>query len=228
MPSALLDYKNPNVSACGTSAIDSLGEVSFQTFGVHYRFRSNRVEHLAHMMEIPIEWEISRGPINRSYEWHAEPDCHRLYVDGEKLIESDDIEAILDCLESDLQIHLADRSPGRVFIHAGVVRWQGCAIVIPGRSFSGKSTLVAAFIRAGASYYSDEFAVIDFEGFVHPYHRLLSLRRPHARPERSTAEQLGGQRGAIPSKSPSSWSCNIALALYGGRRNFREGGRCWK
>jgi hypothetical protein len=48
--------------------------------------------------------------------------------------------------------------------------------VIPGLSFSGKTTLVRALIEAGATYYSDEFAVLDEDGFVHPYPRRLSVR----------------------------------------------------
>ena len=43
-----------------------------------------------------------------------------------------------------------------------IVTWgRGRAIVIPGRTFSGKSTLVAELVRAGATYYSDEYAVED-------------------------------------------------------------------
>jgi uridine kinase len=41
-------------------------------------------------------------------------------------------------------------------------------IAIPGRSFSGKTSLVTALVRAGAVYYSDEFAVIDRDGLVRP------------------------------------------------------------
>jgi hypothetical protein len=34
-------------------------------------------------------------------------------------------------------------------------------------SYSGKTTLVSELIRAGATYYSDEYAVIDERGRVH-------------------------------------------------------------
>src|SRR4051795_2847365 len=40
-------------------------------------------------------------------------------------------------------VRIPDRSPRRVFIHAGVVGWNGGAILIPGASFSGKTRLVA-------------------------------------------------------------------------------------
>lgn len=70
---------------------------------------------------------------------------------------------------------IAELSP-LVFLHAGVVAIGGQALVIPGTSRSGKSTLVRALIEAGAVYYSDEYAVLDGDGLVHPYARPLSLR----------------------------------------------------
>ena len=51
---------------------------------------------------------------------------------------------------------------------AGVVGWENRAIVMPGASFAGKTTLVRAWLEAGATYYSDEFAVLDRAGRVHP------------------------------------------------------------
>lgn len=67
-------------------------------------------------------------------------------------------------------------APYRMFVHAGVVGWRGRAIVLPGPSHSGKTTLVAALLRRGASYLSDEYAVIDPSGRVHPYPRAPRVR----------------------------------------------------
>lgn len=63
-----------------------------------------------------------------------------------------------------------------VFIHAGVVEYGGRALLLPGPSFAGKSTLVAALVRAGATYYSDEFAILDAEGRVNQYREPIALR----------------------------------------------------
>lgn len=78
----------------------------------------------------------------------------------------------------DLEVALSRAIDGRILVHAGAVGWRGRAILVPGRSGSGKSELVAALVRAGADYLSDEFAVLDREGKVHPYRRPLALRRP--------------------------------------------------
>jgi hypothetical protein len=83
--------------------------------------------------------------------------------------------AALQTLCSNLQMKMAELSPQAVFIHAGVVGWKGRAIVLPGRSFSGKSTLVAELLRRGATYYSDEFAVLR-DGFVHAFPCPLHIR----------------------------------------------------
>ncbi len=101
---------------------------------------------------------------------------HLLYGNAARLGRSMELDKVLDALESDLKLYVAEFAPDRLFVHAGVVGWQGQAILIPGRSFTGKSTLVAELVRAGATYYSDEYAVLDAEGLVHPYSRPISLR----------------------------------------------------
>src|SRR5262245_29166046 len=79
------------------------------------------------------------------------------------------VEDAFTWLSQDIDNMVAQRSRAMLFVHAGVVGWRGLAIVIPGRSHSGKSTLVAELVRRGAVYYSDEFAVLDETGRVHPY-----------------------------------------------------------
>jgi hypothetical protein len=102
-------------------------------------------------------------------------------------------------LESDLQLFVAEAARRRVFVHAGVVGWRGRALLIPGRSFTGKTSLVAALVRAGATYYSDEYAVLDARGRVHPYPRLLSIREAGSdTPRRCPPEALGGRAGSRP------------------------------
>lgn len=104
----------------------------------------------------------------------------------------------LDLLRSCLEFHIANGARARLFVHAGVVEWRGRAILIPGRSRSGKTTLVAALVRAGARYYSDEFAVLDGHGRVHPWARPLRIRRPGLSPHSRTVEDLGGRAGQRP------------------------------
>ena len=79
---------------------------------------------------------------------------HIGYRNVARLARSLKLEAVLQAIESDLQLYVAENARRRVFIHAGVVAWKGKAILIPGRSFTGKTTLVAELVKAGASYYA--------------------------------------------------------------------------
>lgn len=83
---------------------------------------------------------------------------------------------VIETLERRLHFYLACLCQQAVFVHAAVVGWGCGAVVIPGRSFSGKSTLTLALLEAGASYLSDEYAVIDQSGWIHPFPRPLSRR----------------------------------------------------
>ncbi len=118
-----------------------------------------------------------------------------LYRDAQRLARTHDIDELFATLEEDLKLHVAIGAPSRVFLHAGVVGWRGRAIVLPGRSFAGKSTLVSALVKAGATYYSDEYAVFDARGRVHPFARPLKLRpRPGEVDAEEPPEMRAGKR----------------------------------
>ncbi len=86
-----------------------------------------------------------------------------------------------------------------MFLHAGVVAWQGSAIILPGKTFSGKSTLVAELIKLGATYYSDEYAVIGQDMKVRPFPKAISLRTSGNRNQIDVPlEQLGAVIGKRP------------------------------
>jgi hypothetical protein len=109
-----------------------------------------------------------------------------------------DLTLVVGMLDSEIRRWVADHATN-VFVHAGAVAHHGRAIVIPGGSFSGKTSLVVELVRAGAEYYSDEYAIIDDRGLVHPYARPLSIRRPGAdEDDRRTVESLGGRAGTEP------------------------------
>jgi hypothetical protein len=124
---------------------------------------------------------------------------HVAYSDALRLARERELEPVLSALETDIRQQVSAMAPRRVFVHAGAVGWRGRAIVIPGRSFTGKSTLVAALVRAGASYYSDEYAVLDPRGRVHPFPKPLSLREPGSYlGEDTPVSELGGRAGGRP------------------------------
>jgi hypothetical protein len=123
---------------------------------------------------------------------------HRLYEDSRCLRESDDLDAILAALESAVQFTMACCARKKLFVHAGVVGWHGGVILLPGRTHSGKSSLVAALVRAGATYYSDEYAVLDDAGLVHPFARPLGIRDADGHIRSVSAQSLGAAVGDAP------------------------------
>ncbi len=120
---------------------------------------------------------------------------HTVYSDLQILARSENESDLYEEFERDVDSFVAATSTAALFIHAGVVGWNGKAIVIPGRSFTGKTTLVAEFLRAGATYYSDEFAVFDRNGYLHPFSRPLGVR-------------LDGS-GTQTKKAPCEFECRI-------------------
>jgi hypothetical protein len=58
---------------------------------------------------------------------------------------------------------------------------------------------VAELVRAGATYYSDEYAVLDRRGRIHPFATPLHVRKEgNWKQERQTVEALGGRSGGKP------------------------------
>ena len=124
-------------------------------------------------------------------------------------------------LESEIRQSVAAGAERRTFVHAGVVGWRGRAIVVPGRSRSGKTTLVAELVKAGALYLSDEFAVLDGRGRVHPFAKPLSIRGAgRVRPARAVAARGGARRLLRDAAAPGG-----ARGPRGAPAGRRRGGR---
>jgi hypothetical protein len=124
---------------------------------------------------------------------------HLLYADSQVIGRATSLDSIFETFESNLQLHVAENARRRTFLHAGVVGWRGRAVVIPGRSFTGKTTLVQELVRAGATYYSDEYAVLDARGLVHPYPKPLGIRSEGSTTQtKQWADSLGGRTGVKP------------------------------
>lgn len=108
-----------------------------------------------------------------------------LYADAQRLARSADIDDALERFAADVELAVAELARGWVFVHSAVVGFADAAVLLPGPSGSGKSTLTLALLRAGATCYSDEFAVLDPRGRVHPFvrastgpHRVTVPRKP--------------------------------------------------
>lgn len=103
----------------------------------------------------------------------SEPEpSYLLEADGRPMVRTSDAGEIAEAFEGDLECLVAERSPRRVFLRAGVVGWRDRAIVIAGGPRSGKSTLVRALVARGATCFSEEYAVLR-GSTVEPYSSCL-------------------------------------------------------
>jgi hypothetical protein len=180
-----------------------LCSVDCASFGVMFRLAAESGPLLATMQKCaPLGIEPCAALVGDVREFTllgAEGDYYRLIADNEIVGESPVLRTLLDQLARELMVHVANHAPDRVFMHAGVVAWLGRALVLPGASFAGKTTLVAELVRAGATYYSDEYAVIDVHGQVHPYARDLQMREVGGVVQTAMAvEALDGIAGTQP------------------------------
>lgn len=158
--------------------------IDFEAFGVEIGIDGDAPEILSRLRNILPDVI----PNNLRFMKRANP-AHLFKIEHEKSsgeirISKNDEEVsvyrnadrLIEYLCSQIRITVAEFAESKVFLHAGAVGWKGSAIIIPGKSFSGKTTLVSELIRQGAEYYSDEYAVLDEDGFLHPYPKMLSMR----------------------------------------------------
>lgn len=179
----------------------------FVSHGVSIGVRADDPELLDRASQcFPPGWEPSASAspdawysLVRSAEADGARTRYALFQNDEKLDEGYRVTRLLESMDRAIRVQVGRRAPERLFVHAGAVAWKHRCIVLPGRSGWGKTTLVAALVRAGAIYCSDEYAVLDAEGLVHPYARDLSFRQgAHRRVRRNAAADFGGQDATQP------------------------------
>lgn len=173
-------------------AFPRANELTFQSYGLRIGLRANKPGALGQLIErLPPGWKpIRAGVVDKLYslivgDAAGAPRRYSFLYAGPRhggqalrLLQTMDMAKLVKVFEDDLHLYVATYARRRLFVHAGVVGVNGHAILLPGRSLAGKSTLVFALMQAGATVYSDEFAVLDSRGYVHPYARPLSLRSP--------------------------------------------------
>jgi hypothetical protein len=131
---------------------------------------------------LPTGWSVSDEAESDDVSWRF---AVLRDANGYRVIQGDgyeqvcgDLDLAVWLLRTQMRRYVGHHSENLVFVHAGVVAYQGRAILLPGHSFAGKSTLVVALVRAGADYYSDEFAMLDEAGRVAKYLEPIQLRGP--------------------------------------------------
>lgn len=169
-------------------------QLLFESFGVPLRVCASTEEVLVRIEQLlPLE-RTDRGSVLTAHRLGivSEEDLtFSVYNSNTCVSQGVDLELALVTFDGQVRSYISLHAPDLVFVRAGVVGYQGRTIVIPGDSFSGKTTLVAALVRAGADYYSDDYAVIDAAGRVHPFANALALHPDGAHSDVGIAAAAG-------------------------------------
>jgi hypothetical protein len=158
---------------------DPVHETVLDAFGVRAIVAAESAATLARAEAIlPPGWKRCE-PGDEDLRFALAPDERGSYdveMGGVVISSGTDLDVALGVLDTQLRMHVAFNSERLIFVHAGAVSHDGHVIALPGASFCGKTTLVSELVRAGATYYSDEYALLDEDGLVHPYPKPLSIR----------------------------------------------------
>ena len=216
----LPELRLPSASTGYLDSFDWRAGETLLSHAVRFGIRATEERAVPHFLAVlPAGWKRSSvRTVDRLYSCvvggsPSEP--HLLYDNEREIGSTADLEEIAERFQAFLHIHIAEHSPNRTFLHAGAVGWRGRAIVLPGRSGAGKTTLTAELVRAGASYLSDDFAPIDGRGRVHPFPKLLAVRE-NGETRELPAEAFGGRQSRLP--LPVGL---VVLSSYAEGRGFR-------
>lgn len=183
---------------------------AFEAYKVKIAIRSDNdevIETIKNRLSFLIptgfsEIDFSEAKFVFSIRWGSKGKKILVYKNDEEIQRFDIKDWKIDLVESHIRMTVAEFAEDFVFLHAGAVCYKDKAIVIPARSYSGKTTLVAELAGRGLEYYSDEYAVIDKNGFLHPYPKQLSMRGiidEHQQLD-IDVEEYGGVKGTKPIK----------------------------
>jgi hypothetical protein len=182
-----------------STRLEGMEQIAFESFGVRVCVTADTREVLERVPALlPPDAQTcppSTADVSLEVLHSSEDGSYDFLIDGSHVTRKIDLAFALTLLEAQLRIHVGLNAPNRIFVHAGVVAHEGRVIILPGLSMAGKTSLVLALVRAGAVYYSDEFAVLDDQGLVHPYPKPVSIRDGDQISSDHEIESFGGVTG---------------------------------
>lgn len=162
--------------------LDPIYKFRFESYGVVCEISSNDEQLLESAVSVANRSLLKnlrssrRTPDSRIELIRTGRSYYRMKRDGEEIASGRHRAKFLKFFDSIIRVTVAEFAPDLVFIHAGAVAWKGKGIIIPADSFKGKSTLVKEFVNAGATYFSDDFALLNKDGLLLPFARDISMR----------------------------------------------------
>ena len=127
----------------------------FESFGARIEITGNRQDIVDRAVDVARTsllgriTEIGEEVVDRIIELNFDGTTYEMIYEGADPARGEDEVVFFKYFDSIVRASVGEESRDFVFLHAGVVGWKGKAIVLPGDSYKGKSTLVAELVRAG-------------------------------------------------------------------------------
>lgn len=154
----------------------------FRALGHDFAVRTTHAGLGRFLDEMYAGCAVRGKPHTRTHTWYSVVDGitdgppHALYVDSERVAQSDRPAHVLNYLTWHVNQQVIQRSGDYVLLHAAAAARDGVGVVLPATMEAGKTTLVAGLLLAGFAYLTDEAAAIDPATLdVVPYPKPLSV-----------------------------------------------------
>jgi uncharacterized protein (UPF0276 family) len=202
----------------------------------HYRLLTTTFAVRCESPEIARQIHEALGHLSQSA---VEPDVAIDVRDGWQIFENGAVvtelrspEAIVPAVKHQLRLRAVERHPFLVSVHAGVVAFGSDCVLLPASAGSGKTTLTAALVQAGATYFSDEIALLDDrtlavtpvplsltvkDGSLEPLRALypeLDTLMPHVREDYVRVRYLPPPAASLPPPDASARARWIVFPRY--------------
>lgn len=187
--------------------MESSSSFDVEAFGAHFRLSAEGADACATLDQYAFPWlarvEAKAGKPDAAIRIDQAAGEFRLLVDDATVATAAEPMGLVRALIQVLDETVVRRLTTWRAVHAGAVLYGGRVLLFPGLSHAGKSSLVSEMVRRGATYFSDEYALIDAEGLVHPYPRPLLVRNGSPEQLPVLARELNAGIGDAP--APVGW-----------------------
>ncbi|MBK8467131.1 MAG: hypothetical protein IPL32_15020 [Chloracidobacterium sp.] len=170
------------MTSINSAAALSVRPFKFESYGVVAQITSNVQDMVEEGERVAIRSLVGQikpakgKKVEQLFEIERTKSSYRLFVNGEGIASCRGKKKFFKFFDAIMRITIGEHAVDRVFMHAGAVGWKGKGIIFPAQSYQGKSTIVTELVRRGADYYSDDFAIFDRDGLLHPFPRIITMR----------------------------------------------------
>jgi hypothetical protein len=187
--------------------VENSSSFDVEAFGAHFRLTADGADACATLDQYAFPWlervEAKAGKPDAAIRIDQAAGEFRLHVEDAMVATAAEPLGLVRPLIQVLDETVVRRLTALRAVHAGAVLYCGRVLLFPGLSHAGKSSLVSEMVRRGATYFSDEYALIDAEGLVHPYPRPLLVRNGSQEQSPVLARELNARVGDAP--APVGW-----------------------